>query len=140
MIKASCSEYYQPLQELSIDERMVKLKARSHFCQYIRNKPTKWSFKYWVLADPTGYTLDFDVYCGKRRTVPISIYGLAYDVVMELVKTYSYQGYLVFFDNFYTSPELVKALKARGIEATGTIRVSRHGVPEVVRQLINVLN
>ena len=59
---------------------------------------------------------------------------------MELVKTCNYQGYLVFFDNFYMSPELVKALKARGIGATGTLRVTRHGVPEVVRQLVNVLN
>ena len=59
---------------------------------------------------------------------------------MELVKTYNYQGYLVFFDNFYTNPELVKALKAQGIGATGTLRVTRHGVPEVVRQLVNMLN
>ena len=53
---------------------------------------------------------------------------------------WSWNWYLVFFDNFYTSPELVKALKARGIGATGTLRVTRHGVPEVVRQLVNVLN
>ena len=33
--------------------------------QYIRNKPTKWGFKFCVLADPTGYTLDFNVYSGQ---------------------------------------------------------------------------
>ena len=51
-----CLELYQPLPELSIDERMVESKARSHFCQYIPNKPTKWGFTFWVIADPTGYT------------------------------------------------------------------------------------
>jgi DNA excision repair protein ERCC-6 len=61
-IKKRCLSLYQPLQQLSIDERMVKSKARTHFRQYIRNKPTKWGYKYWVLADPTGFTIDFDVY------------------------------------------------------------------------------
>ena len=51
-IKRKCRDLYQPLRELSIDERMVKSKARTSFCQYIRNKPSKWGFKFWVLARP----------------------------------------------------------------------------------------
>ena len=52
--RSDCLEFYHLLQELSIDEHMVKSKARTHICQYIRNKPTKWGIKYWVVADPTG--------------------------------------------------------------------------------------
>ncbi len=52
-IKGKCLELYQPLQELSVDERMVKSKARTHVRQYIKDKPTKLGFKYWVIADPT---------------------------------------------------------------------------------------
>ena len=63
-IKAKCFEFYQP-RKVCIDERMVKSKARCHFKQYMRNKPTKWGFKQWVLADMTGYTVDFDIYTGK---------------------------------------------------------------------------
>ena len=40
-VKSKCLELYQPLQELSVDERMVKSKARTHFRQYIKDKPTK---------------------------------------------------------------------------------------------------
>ena len=40
-IKANCSNYYQPLQQLSIDERMVKSKCHLHMIQYMKNKPTK---------------------------------------------------------------------------------------------------
>ena len=40
-MKEKCFKLYQPFAHLSI-ERMVKSKARSHFRQYIRNKPTKW--------------------------------------------------------------------------------------------------
>jgi len=66
-IKNRCSEFYQPLKQLSINEHMVKSKARSHLIQYMRNKPTKWGFKLWAIADPSGYTLDFNVYTGKDK-------------------------------------------------------------------------
>ena len=71
-IKERSLQYYRSLQELSIDERMVKSKARIHFRQYIRNKPTKWGFKFWILADPTGYTIDYNLYCGQHRTDQLS--------------------------------------------------------------------
>lgn len=67
-LKVKFQELYQPLRQLSVDERMVKSKARTHFRQYIRNKPTKWGFKFWVLADPTEYTLDYNLYCGRQRS------------------------------------------------------------------------
>jgi len=54
---------YQPNAEISIDERMVRSKARFSFKQYIKNKPTKWEFKLWVLCDSrTGYTNNFVIY------------------------------------------------------------------------------
>ena len=58
-MKAKCLQLYQPVMHLSVDERMVKSKSRSHLVQYMRNKPVKWGFKLWVISDPTGYTLDF---------------------------------------------------------------------------------
>ena len=64
-IKSKCFEFYQPVQQLAVDEWMVKSKARSHLIQFMRNKPVKWGFKLWVIANPSGYTLDFNVYTGK---------------------------------------------------------------------------
>ncbi len=54
-----CIELYQPVRQLSVDEWMVKSKARSHMIQYMKNKPTKWGFKLWVIADPMGFTCDW---------------------------------------------------------------------------------
>ena len=140
LIKTKALEHYQPLRELSVDERMVKSKARTHFRQYLPRKPIKWGFKYWVVADLTGYTLDFDLYCGRRRISPISENGLTHDVVMDLTESFQFQGYFVFFDYFYTSPTLLHSLKERGIGATGTLTTNRRGVPKSVVQLKNALN
>ena len=120
-MQAKCLELYQPLQQISVDERMVKSKARSKFRQYMKNKPTKWGMKYWVVADVTGYTLDFDLYVGKDAEY--STKGLSYDVVMKLVQRFGFQGYEVYFDNFYTSPDLLNDLLALEIVGTGTLNV-----------------
>ena len=69
-IQKRCKELYQPHHEISIDERMVRSKARFSLRQYIRNKPTKWGFKLWWLCDSrNGYTSSFSVYRGKNGEV-----------------------------------------------------------------------
>ena len=124
-IKYQNVELYQPRKELSVDERMVKSKARCHFIQYMRNKPVKWGFKLWILADMSGYTMDFNIYTGK--SVDRSDLGLSYDVV-----PYCFQGYEVYVDNFYSSPTLFDSLLKLGITATGTFRTNRKEIPKDV--------
>ena len=138
VIKKKCLELYQPLQQLSVDERMMKSKARTQFRQYIRNKPTKWGYKYWILADPTGYTVDFDIYCGTDQQS--SGKGLGYDVVAKLTLPFQFQGYQVFCDTFYSSSSLFGHLLEKGIAATGTVRTNRVGVPKEVQHVKEVLD
>ena len=136
-IKKKCLDLYQPLQQLSVDERMVRSKARTQFRQYIRNKPTKWGYKYWILADPTGYTVDFDIYCGTNDAP--SGKGLGYDVVAKLTAPFHFQGYEVYCDNFYSSSSLFSDLLENGITATGTVKTNRMGVPSEVKLLKEAL-
>ena len=128
-IRRKSMKLFQPFQNISIDERMVKNKGRYGFRQYIRDKPTKWGMKLWVLADSsTGYTYNFDVYLGKNNE-PNSQYGLAYTVVFKLIKGLCEQGYHLFFDNFYTGVKLMMDLVGKGIRACGTMLVNRKGFP-----------
>jgi len=83
-LKSNCLTYYQPLQHLSVDERMVKSKPRCHMVQYVHNKPVKWVFKLWVLADTTGYTVDFNIYTRKGGAEQ----GLTFKVVEDLLKPF----------------------------------------------------
>ena len=112
--KTKCLSLYQPYQNMAVDERMVKSRHRSGMRQYIKDKPTKWGIKLWVLADScNGYTVDFDVYTGKAAGRNVSDNGIGYDVVMKLITPFLNQGYRLFFDNFYTSVNLVKHLFER---------------------------
>ena len=136
-IKEKCFELYHPLQELSIDERMVRNKDRHRFRQYIKNKPTKWGFKFWVLADPTGYTIDFNPY--KSETESVGEHRLAYDVVMKLLQPLFHQNYHLSCNNFYSSPHLFQALLGKVVAATGTVNPNRHTVPQTIKTLKKAL-
>ena len=99
-MKQKCSEFYQPLQQLSVDEHMVKSKARTRFRQYMKNKPTKWGVKNFVISDPTGYTSDFNLYGGATQTERAE-QGLAYDAVINLATQFQQQNYKIYCNNFW---------------------------------------
>ena len=128
-LQLACEAYFVPGQNISIDERMVAYKGRTGMKQYIKDKPTKWGFKLWILASSdSGYTYKFQVYMGKRLTPTTN--GLGYDVVMTLMDGLFRQGYHLFCDNFYSSPKLCSDLFQRGCFLTGTIPENRIGFPK----------
>ena len=90
-----------------------------------------------MLADRSGYTVDFNVYTGKSTEK--SEDGLTADVVLQLTAPFTGQGYQVFCDNYYTSVKLFEKLTKEGIAATGVMRVSRKGIPQCVKQLKSAL-
>ena len=129
-IRDKCMTLFQPSEYVSIDERMVKSKGRSGMRQYIKDEPVKWGFKLWVLADALlGYTYNFSVYTGKSESGN-SEHGLGYRVVFELLGPLLKQGYHVFFDNFYTSVQLLKDLLMKKTFAIGTILRTRRNFPK----------
>ena len=133
IFRDKCKQLYQPSQYVAVDERLVKSKHRSGMRQYIANKPAKFGLKLWVIADSSnGYTYDFYVYTGKTNEV--YTHGLGHHVVMKLVQPLLNQGYHVFFDNFYTSMQLLKDLFAQGTPSCGTVTENRKGFPNSMKQ------
>jgi len=86
-----------------------------------------------LLDSKTGYTCDFSVYTGSGDGLVHPVHGLGYGVIMSLVKTYSNQGYHLFFDNFYTSLPLVGDLFKIGTPSCGTVTENRKGFPDSMK-------
>ncbi|KAK7882228.1 hypothetical protein WMY93_028402 [Mugilogobius chulae] len=126
----SCKAHFQPNQNISIDERMVATKARIGFKQYVKNKPTKWGYKLYVLADSlTGYTWNFFIYTGKSTDARDS--SLGYSSVLSLMPlSLLGSGYNLYVDNFYTSPRLFQYLHSKNIACCGTLRRHTKGIPK----------
>ena len=111
----------------SVDEHMVKFKGHSSMKQYIKNKPIKWGFKFWLLCDAiTGYIYQFDMYTGRKDSPEL---GLGENVVMELTKKLNKTGCSVFADNYFSSPTLAALLRDRGLNFIGVVRNNRKGLP-----------
>ena len=128
-IAGSCQRLYVPRRNISIDERMVASKARIGIKQYMKDKPSKWGYKLWIAAcSTTGYTWRFELYAGKRHTNTNR--GLSFDVVDNLMTPVLNKGYMVYMDNFYSSPELYDYLADNGTIAVGTLRENRRGFPK----------
>ena len=93
----------------------------------MRNKPVKFSYKFWVAATPLGYAIQFYPYAGKDENYDSNL-GLGGSVVATLAEKLLSQvgsNYHIIKNNLFTSPNLLRILKAKSIAATGTVRVNR---------------
>ena len=105
--KKLCKELYVPQKYVAIDKPMVKSRHRSGFRQFIKDKPTKWGIKLWVLADSSnGYTVDFNTYISRAAGQTIGEHGHdGYDVVRHLMAPYFRKRYQ-FLWTIFTPPLL----------------------------------
>lgn len=112
-------------EDISIDESMIKYYGHHPTKQYIRGKPIRFGYKNWVAASSDGYCYSFDLYCGK--TTENTKEPLGTRVVKLLLSKIPAipEEHTVYFDNFFTSCDLLIALKKTGYKATGTIRENR---------------
>lgn len=78
----------------------------------------------------TAYVTRFNIYTGKDNDNE-SGKRLSYRVVMKLLEPYYGKHYKVYFDNFYTSPELCADLLIhKQLYSSGTVRTNRVNFPK----------
>ena len=83
------------------------------------NKPHKWGYRFFVLADSKGMTYDFLPYTGKIEPVnDKNIPDLKATANSELHLAQSIpnnHNHFLYFDNWFTSIPLMRHLATRGI-------------------------
>lgn len=78
-----------------------------------------------MCCSETGYCFHMDIY-GRKNEEEQLVSGVGASVIMKMAFFLQYPGeYEIFFDNFFTSFELLMKLKERNIKATGTVRYNR---------------
>ena len=116
-----------PEQSVSIDESMVPYFGRHGCKQYMRNKPVKFGYKFWVAATLLGYAIQFYSYPGKIENFDSSLGlgGCVFATLAEKLPSQVGSNYHIIMNNFFTSSNLQRILNAKGIAATGTVRINR---------------
>jgi DNA excision repair protein ERCC-6 len=112
---------------LSIDESMVPYYGRHSGKMYIKGKPIRFGYKLWSLCASNGYPYHLIMYQGKDLEAPKQPLGsrVINRMVDVIVTESAAVHHEVYFDNFFTSYDLMTDLSRRDICATGTIRENR---------------
>ncbi|XP_068250706.1 piggyBac transposable element-derived protein 2-like [Palaemon carinicauda] len=95
-------------------------------------KPIRFGSKVWCLNSDDGYLVTFDLYQGRTsegNEVNEKVFGKCAATVLKNIDSLSEEKrslpYIIYFDNLFTSFQLLIELKDRNYGATGTIRANR---------------
>jgi hypothetical protein len=69
------------------------------------------------------------VYLGKQKNNADTDITSIHGTVLELVCKFEGVGHKIFMDNYFTSPKLFNDFLSRKINACGTVRYNRKGIP-----------
>ncbi|UYV78050.1 PGBD5 [Cordylochernes scorpioides] len=120
---------YTPQQNLTIDEAMCPFRGRVGFRVYIKGKPHKYGIKIFQICEAvSGYAYNLDIYTGKDPEQPE--HNSNPNLVDRLAKRFYGQGYHIYFDRWFSSPELFDKLWEKKTLAVGTVMPSRKTMPK----------
>ena len=121
----------KPEESHSVDEQIIPAKTKySGIRQYNPKKPVKWGFKNLVRAGASGFMYDFYIYAGKEAIMEDNpdykhLQTFAQVVARLCQHLPCNSGHQLFFDNWFTTLDLLIYLKSIGILACGTVRANR---------------
>lgn len=133
-IKKRCNELHLE-KNLCIDEQMVPFKGHIGLKQYMRGKPNPWGLKLYLLCGAGGLVNDLLLYQGESIELDYETktnFGLGGTVVLKLCDRLKKNLHIVYFENFFTSYNLLNALQEKNIYAAGTARINRFGNPPLI--------
>jgi len=124
-------KYWQPYQNIAVDEQTVGWKGPHEARQYNASKPEKRHLKLLSLNDSyNGYQCKFYLYRGAREDRPRGLPATAYPAWrLTADPKYHHKGLCLYADNWFGSFIMSNILNERGIESITTFKGGRTGVP-----------
>jgi hypothetical protein len=108
---------------LSIDESMVPYYG-NHSCKmFIRGKPNRFGYKVWMICSSNGYPYNMQIYCGKEAKDSGPLGSRVINKMISVLQKPS--DHELYFENFFTSYDMLWELAEKGFKATGTVRDNR---------------
>ena len=102
---------------------MVRCYGKHYLKQFIKGKPIRFGFKQWVInCTKTGCCFNKNLY--EVGEFPAGGLG-AFEIVKNIKLVEIPSNHSFYFDNFFTSFELLKTLAEQEVCAFRTIRLSR---------------
>lgn len=111
--------------QLSIDEMMIRYYGKHSAKMFMRGKPIKFGYKCWCLCSSNGYLYNFEPYCGKNEAMEGPLGVRVITNLISAIPADQYENHELFFDNFFTSHDIMCKLRELKMKATGTIRENR---------------
>ena len=118
---------YLPEQTVRVDESVAPYFGRHGCKQFLKKKPVKFGYKLWVTPTPLRYSIQFYPYKSKDDFFDpdLGLGGSQVDKLTNSLSKHSGSNYHIITDNFFTSPQLLRPLRKKGIVATGTVPLNR---------------
>ncbi|KAL1232967.1 PiggyBac transposable element-derived protein [Trichinella spiralis] len=118
---------------VTVDERLIPLKGRCPFRQYMPKKPAKYGIKVWTLCEAkASYAWNMQIYTGKRAS---GIRGKNQGMRVVLDLTAGLKGNNSICDHFFTSHELTMQLLKKKLTILGTIKKNKSELSQDVLAL-----
>ena len=115
-VVANWHTLYNPGEQISTDEGVLKWQDRLSFRVYNKNKPIKHGIKASILAESnSGYCWKMDIYYGKGKPLKDTVFDL-------LADTCHHSWHSLYMNNFYNSAELSERLLASKVHTVGILR------------------
>ncbi|XP_035824731.1 piggyBac transposable element-derived protein 4-like [Aplysia californica] len=115
---------------------IIGFKGRWANKQFNASKPHKYHIKTFGLCDSlTGYVYNLLLYYGKDTSYDpeCDTKSLQAEKVFQTLLTNIGKGHTIFADRYYTALPVVDYLSSRGLYFTGTLQVTRKGVPQELK-------
>lgn len=133
-LNENLAKYYEPYENITVDEQLFPYRGRTKFTQFIPSKPAKYGIKVWWACDSkTKYPLHGKLYTGKDPEASREV-NQGENVLLELANRYTNSGRTLVADNFFVTLEGAKRLASLGLALVGTIRSNKRCLPKEMKK------